>query len=373
MSQIITGDSMRVMRSALAEPDSIDAIITDPPYGLNFMGREWDHSVPGVEFWAEMLRMAKPGAHLLAFGGTRTFHRMMCAIEDAGWEIRDTLMWVYGSGMPKSHNLRGDWEGWGTALKPSYEPIIMARKPLAGTVAANVQQYGTGAINIDGCRVATNDKLGAVAEKETTPAQKGNTGWVSPWMSDETARSAHAERVRENVAKAEELGRWPANLCHDGSEEVLAGFPNARPATSRTPSAAKGVTSFGGGNNLTIYQDANESAARFFYCAKASRKDRNEGLEDPGPQLAHGTTLRKVENTATKGNHHPTVKPTNLMRWLVRLVTPPNGTVLDPFCGSGSTGKAAALEWRNFIGIDLDPDYVAIAQARIAHAQGVAA
>lgn len=215
-------------------PDnSVDAIVTDPPYGLSFMGKRWDYDVPGTEVWAECLRVLKPGGHLLAFAGTRTQHRMAVRIEDAGFEIRDMIAWVYGSGFPKSLNVQKaldprtadeieagvpepeaaiKWAGWGTALKPALEPITVARKPLVGTVAANVLEWGTGALNIDGCRVATDDKLGGGAEKATTVDQKGNDGWTRPWMSDEAARDAHAARVRYNVERAEALGRWPANL-----------------------------------------------------------------------------------------------------------------------------------------------------------------
>jgi site-specific DNA-methyltransferase (adenine-specific) len=322
-------------------PDcSVDAVVTDPPYGLSFMGKKWDYDVPGVEVWAECLRVLKPGGHLLCFAGTRTQHRMAVRIEDAGFEIRDMIAWVYGSGFPKSldvskaidkaagaerkvvgtkkhhagniHNARygqatateyiysdpatpeaKQWEGWGTALKPALEPITVARKPLIGTVAENVLQHGTGAINVDGCRVGTdggtkhND-----GEKGTTKNCYGNGLFV--------------EFGKPVIG----LGRWPANFIHDGSEQAT---------------------------------DLLGASARFFYCAKASKRDRDEG------------------------NHHPTVKPTDLMRYLCRLVTPPDGTVLDPFMGSGSTGKAAVLEGFSFIGIEREAEYVTIAQARINH------
>lgn len=407
------GDCRDVMRDYPA--DHFDSIVSDPPYGLSFMGKGWDKGVPGEEFWREALRVAKPGAHLLAFGGSRTFHRLTVAIEDAGWEIRDVVCWLYGSGFPKSLDvskaidrvngetdrlhrftawmrttgvtarqidavtqtnmgshyltagtqpaiptaalwqrlrpLCGDvpawvdalveriaaerevigtksgnllavapgqandrgatlldltapatadaqqWAGWGTALKPAWEPVIVARKPLVGTVAANVTRYGTGAINIDGCRVG------------------------------------------------DETGRWPANVMHDGSDEVVAGFP------------------------------ADEG--RFFYCAKASRTDREEGC-DHLPARTGAEAVERDDDTAglqspragagrtadTVRNFHPTVKPTDLMRYLARLVTPPDGLLLDPFMGSGSTGKGALLEGFRFVGIDLDPAHVAIAEAR---------
>ncbi|EPS1221656.1 DNA-methyltransferase [Burkholderia cenocepacia] len=373
---------------------SIDAIVTDPPYELGFMGRDWDRSgiAYDVSMWAECLRVLKPGGYVLAFGGSRTYHRMACAIEDAGFELRDQIMWIYGSGFPKSKNLGGDWAGWGTALKPAHEPICVARKPLVGTVEANVLEHGTGALNIDACRVPTDDKLGGGAEKATTSNQKGNEGWARPWMSDEEARTAHAERVRRNVVKAEALGRWPANVIHDGSDEVLAAFPDAPgqlAAANTDQNRIKNRRAYGqmrageasagrrytdtGSTNFAAKPGARRfdtgSAARFFYCAKASRADRNDGLDDPGPQFKHGSTLRDAENLGAerKGNHHPTVKPTDLMAYLCRLVTPPGGTVLDPFMGSGSTGKACSREGFSFIGIDLTPDYVDIARARIEH------
>lgn len=354
------GDCITTMRT-LPEA-SVDAIVTDPPYhlttgkkggsgeasvnldspygrsriGTGFMGMKWDGGdiAQSVEMWTEALRVLKPGGHLLAFSGSRTYHRMVCAIEDAGFEIRDQIMWVYGSGFPKSLNVekaisesRGTavdsakWEGWGTALKPAHEPIVVARKPLIGTVAANVLVHGTGALNVDGCRI-------------------GESG-----------------------------GRWPANLIHDGSDEVLAAFPQApgqmadasssgapratqntygamRKGRDDEPSAdsdnegAVGFKMKPGARRLDI-----GSAARFFYCAKASKADREDG------------------------NVHPTVKPTDLMAYLVRLVTPPGGTVLDPFMGSGSTGKACMREGFNFVGCELSPEYLAIAKARIEREQ----
>ena len=318
------GDCRDVMRDYPA--DHFDSIVSDPPYGLSFMGKGWDRGVPGEEFWREALRVAKPGAHLLAFGGSRTFHRLTVAIEDAGWEIRDVVCWLYGSGFPKSLNV-GD--GWGTALKPAWEPVIVARKPLVGTVAANVTRYGTGAINIDGCRVG-NDTIvtyprSSALHRPSGSMEPGNWSGVV----DTTPRT----------------GRWPANVMHDGSDEVVAGFP------------------------------ADEG--RFFYCAKASRTDREEGC-DHLPARTGAEAVERDDDTAglqspragagrtadTVRNFHPTVKPTDLMRYLARLVTPPDGLLLDPFMGSGSTGKGALLEGFRFVGIDLDPAHVAIAQAR---------
>ena len=343
------GDCLEVMPTL--DADSVDAIISDPPYGLSFMGKAWDHGVPGEVFWREALRVAKPGAHLLAFGGTRTFHRLTVAIEDAGWEIRDCVMWVYGSGFPKSHN--GEWGG--TALKPAWEPIIVARKPLIGTVAANVLAHGTGGINVDACRVGT----------ETLTYIGGETGGDAGKYG-KRARAQHPTTV---------TGRWPANLIHDGSDEVTAGFPDAgggfgvRGRGGQAYANGKGFT-----NTLAVtgqevgYGDTG-SAARFFYCAKASKADRDEGCEGmPTHDIyseAKPCANRDNRKQGQMHNNHPTVKPTALMRYLCKLVTPHNGIILDPFMGSGSTGKAATLERFNFIGIDLSAEYVAIAQARI--------
>lgn len=363
------------------QSDSFDSIVTDPPYGLNFMGKEWDHGVPAAEFWRDALRIAKPGAHLLAFGGTRTHHRLACAVEDAGWEIRDCVMWVYGSGFPKSLNVsqamdkaargcpqgstKGDplrrgkggltdrnalslgggngrsitgltdkydqyvpvtesaklWQGWGTALKPAWEPIIVARKPVEGTVADNVSRHGTGALNIDGCRVPTHDLC--------------------------------CDLDNDCTCETSSRSRWPANVIHDGSDEVLELFPHttsgSRKAASYVVAGGQGrYGKFRAGRMPEVNGDFG-SAARFFYCAKASKADRNDGCAE------------------AQGNHHPTVKPTALMRYLCRLVTPPNGIILDPFMGSGSTGKAALLEGFQFVGCEINAEYVRIADARLRH------
>ena len=246
---------------------TIDSIVTDPPYGLSFMGKGWDHGVPGSEFWVEALRVAKPGTHLLAFGGTRTYHRLAVAIEDAGWEIRDCVMWVYGSGFPKSHNLKGDWQGWGTALKPAYEPIIVARKPLTSTVAENVLRHGTGAINVDGCRVGADSEYHSGYHSEETKVQGQVYGRAN---SDKFLR-----------CKPSAQGRWPANLIHDGGDEVVGLFPSPHGAGSLrqnqrdTTGEAKGMfPAHGAGGHR--FGDSG-SAARFFYCANASKKDRDEG------------------------------------------------------------------------------------------------
>lgn len=429
------GDCLEVLRGLPA--NSIDSVVTDPPYGIRFMGKSWDGqdiedraayraSMPShagacgpngghrsiaaeagkydltpagmrafqtftLEWATEALRVLKPGGHLLSFAAARTYHHMAVGIEMAGFEIRDQIMWVFGSGFPKSHNLKGERTGWGTALKPAHEPICMARKPFPGTVAANVAAHGTGAINIDACRVTpTGERLGGGDENGKVSKPEG---WARPWMNNPDHVAAHGAKVTANVAKATQLGRWPANLIHDGSDVVLAMFPDAPgqladASTSDTQRAGQntyGAMKRGRGNESSADSDNQGvvgfnmkpgerrldtgSAARFYYCAKTSRADRHEGLIDPGPQFKQGTTLRKVETTETKGNNHPTVKPTELMAYLLRLVTPPGGKSLDPFLGSGSTGKAAVLEGFDFVGIERDAAYMAIARARIAYAQ----
>jgi DNA modification methylase len=414
------GDCLEILR---AMPDaSVDAVVTDPPYGLSFMGKKWDYDVPSEDIWRECLRVLKSGGHLLAFAGTRTQHRMAVRIEDAGFEIRDMIAWVYGSGFPKSRNVcldmdkmeghgnRGhriavanrhhpdgtlepngeqlaayepktddarEWQGWGTALKPALEPITMARKPLGEkTVAANVLAHGTGGINVDGCRVGTDGG--------TTKAniRKGETNGERAGISLGENISFRCDIATINA------GRWPANLIHDGSDEVVGLFPETGKSTGgRIGNAGGGSVpnvptgTFEAGN--PGYGDSG-SAARFFYCAKASKADRDEGCEGmekklsssmPGRRDADDMSESKTDNDVTdrftteRRNHHPTVKPTALMRYLCRLVTPPGGIVLDPFMGSGSTGKAAILEGFQFIGIEREAEYVAIAKARIVKAE----
>jgi site-specific DNA-methyltransferase (adenine-specific) len=383
------GDCLEILRGM---PDaSVDAVVTDPPYGLTndgggpggkgadnpysrakagatkggFMGLKWDSDVPPVDVWVECLRVLKPGAHLLAFAGTRTQHRMAARIEDAGFEIRDMIAWVYGSGFPKSRNLAGDWQGWGTALKPALEPITVARKPLAGTVAANVLEHGTGALNIDGCRVPTSDDLSGGAYADEGGRQ------VSGSLNSSGMNVAGKTVGREFVQPP---GRWPANLIHDGSDEVLACFPAqsgaAAPVRGDESSAASVGRVTGKRDRVPgAFHADTGSAARFFYCAKASRTDRNEGVGGSStPAVAMHATMRDREDAdwpARNGNHHPTVKPTDLMRYLCRLVTPPGGLVLDPFMGSGSTGKAAMMEGFGFVGIEREAEYLEIARARI--------
>jgi site-specific DNA-methyltransferase (adenine-specific) len=305
-------------------PDcSVDAVVTDPPYGLSFMGKKWDYDVPSTEIWAECLRVLKPGGYLLAFAGTRTQHRMAVRIEDAGFEIRDMLAWMYGSGFPKSHNLDGDRQGWGTALKPAMEPITMARKPFKATVAQNVQEWGTGAINIDGCRIGEEEII-QHRPKEWRGFHKLQDGEISGYEDAST------------------VCRWPANVMHDGSAEILQGMGEA---------------------------------ARFFYTPKACKDDRDDGCEMMEPKFAPtmnsgiGGLEHHPDVATSKHNFHPTVKPTDLMRYLCRLVTPTGGVVLDPFTGSGSTGRGAVLEGFRFIGCEMDADYITIAKARIVAAE----
>jgi site-specific DNA-methyltransferase (adenine-specific) len=377
-------------------PDcSVDAVVTDPPYGLSFMGKRWDYDVPSVEIWAECLRVLKPGGHLLAFAGTRTQHRMAVRIEDAGFEIRDMIAWVYGSGFPKSLDVSkaidkaagaegghgpmkrggerlarlengkrdgegrwGDesgrdpytyapatpeaqqWAGWGTALKPALEPITMARKPFPSTVAANVLEHGTGALNVDGCRVAHGEDVDLTTVQRQQAEGTGiavGKGFVGSILGKE-------------VQMYKPGGRWPANLIHDGSDEVAGLFPEANSARVGNPNNPhRGInhtaTSYGQGDGKEThdYRDSG-SAARFFYTAKATKAER-------------------------QGVTHPTVKPIDLMAYLCRLVTPPGGTVLDPFMGSGTTIKAAFSEGFNAIGIERDPAYFEMAQHRMDGAQ----
>jgi DNA modification methylase len=372
--KLINSDCIATMK---AMPDNfIDAIVTDPPYELGFMGKSWDSSgvAFNVEVWQEALRVLKPGGHLIAFSGSRTYHRMAVAIEDAGFEIRDQIMWVYGSGFPKSMDISkaidkqagavrevvgekitgralggsnwkdGDaggqefvpitepstaeakeWQGWGTALKPAHEPMVLARKPVVGTIANNVLEWGVGGLNIDASRVPSDDGFEKAWDKPVS------TNISAPNGKFITEGSQHTVDLTGNRPVG---GRWPANFIHDGLEEEWS---------------------------------------KFFYCSKTSKRDRNEGLDGFEAKRDHdGRAEGKVggdnprnRTNAEKLNHHPTVKPTSLMQYLVRMVTPAGGTVLDPFMGSGSTGKACVYEGFNFIGIDQSAEYVEIARARI--------
>jgi len=376
MNKILLGDCLQLMKEL---PDnSVDSIVTDPPYGLSFMGKKWDYDVPSVEIWQECLRVLKPGGYLLAFAGTRTQHRMAVRIEDAGFEIRDMIAWVYGSGFPKSLNIgkavdklqgnerevigkgspmsslgtmhddnwesdseynetkgTSEWEGYGTALKPALEPITVARKPLSEkTVAENVLKWGTGGINIDGCRVeGTQEYLDG----------KGNS---TQKKQGDVYGFANYDKLHTR-AEPNQSGRFPANFIHDGSQMVLDLFPEnagaAAPVAKGQNGDSKGI--YGdfdqkGDDGASFYNDSG-SAARFFYCAKASKSERNAG------------------------NNHPTVKPIKLMSYLVRLVTPAGGIVLDPFAGSGTTALSAIKEGVDFIVMERDPQYIEIIQHRV--------
>lgn len=467
-------EAMRAMSEA-----SVDAICTDAPYGLGFMGKAWDDLPPGDEFAREALRVLKPGGHLLAFGGTRTSHRLTCAIEDAGFEIRDTIMWLYGSGFPKSLDVskaidkaagaegrwrkedhpgragvrrRNDttsnfgqidygsegnerhvyepsspeaerWQGWGTALKPAHEPIIVARKPLSGTVAQTVLEHGTGALNVDGCRVghtegnlnrggsfggvfgnggdvaAASDPSGrwppnvALSHSASclpvgTRRVKGHKGYPNGPKGNRFSVGDEPDGSRTDV--------WQGHADPDGTEEVEAwecveGCPVAEldrqsgelksgalgpENVRRSPNRIyrEGMSPVGQAATSQRYAPNSGGASRFFYVAKASRRERNAGLEGFEEQLTgvwgNGDPANLSDGkriTQGKANVHPTVKPIALMRWLVRLVTPPGGTVLDPFAGSGTTGIVCVLEGFDFIGIEREAEYAEIAEARIAH------
>jgi site-specific DNA-methyltransferase (adenine-specific) len=382
--KLLLGDCLDKLKEL--DDNSVDSIVTDPPYGLSFMGKKWDYDVPSQAIWEECLRVLKPGGHILSFAGSRTYHRMAVRIEDAGFEIRDQIMWIYGSGFPKSHNIgkavdkiqgnaskikgyvprypegtRGEkktgdsswfggdgydtqpgmkpvyeinneWEGWGTALKPAHEPIVMARKPLIGTVADNVLEYGVGGINIDGCRIGFRDE----ADKES--AKPGSLN----------ATGEHSMFGLKSGNELNDGGRFPANIILDEEAgKILDGQSGKlnKQAKCKTDNKSGWQNEYVGGTDVVaverkLYLDEG-GASRFFYCPKASKKDRESG------------------------NIHPTVKPTDLMAYLIRLVTPKGGVVLDPFMGSGSTGKAAVREGMEFIGIEREEEYYEIAKQRI--------
>ena len=497
LDTVVHGDCVELMREL---PDGcVDAVVTDPPYGLSFMNKGWDHAVPGVDVWQEALRVLKPGGWLLAFAGTRTQHRMAVNIEDAGFEIRDLIAWLYGSGFPKSldvskaidrqrhdrdqvlqvtawirsardsagiknadideafgfvgmarhwtstnsqprvptldqipkllevlgdpdvpeeireliidlNGMKGQpgeawfqreavgvktvpnagqrpvsiaaqglersekreititapatagaqkWEGWATALKPAMEPVTVARKPFTGPVAANVLEHGTGALNIDGCRIGTDGGTRTVSDGQNKSKNCYGDGL-------DCGPNGHIEETGE--------GRWPANVVHDGSDEAVRSFPDTEPATKRSErgDGAGVVTSFNCSKGIRGHADDGGSAARFFYCAKASKAEREAGLN--GMPEHNGGSYEFRQDGSLDGkiptgrrNVHPTVKPIDLMRWLVRLVTPPDGVVLDPFAGSGSTLIAAWQEGFRGLGFDLSEEYVTISNARIKH------
>ena len=425
--------SMLDMQDVISK-DSIDAIVTDPPYELGFMGKSWDNS--GIAFqketWKKCLDVLKPGGYMLAFGGSRTFHRIACAIEDAGFEIRDTIMWVYSTGFPKSMNIglavdkkmgvesksvgtrkqsgakfkltqelidnggfndsnrteyevyeaHNEWKGWGTALKPAYEPVIIARKPCEGSTIDNVLEHGVVGINIDECRISLN---GGKKTHGGCKTRKDNTSHLS---------------FKSGCVKKEDnsVGRFPANLIltygESDYEEVCGGFPvGGKNGSISKPYEKNNIIygKYGECNTFSSYDDSG-SAARYYYCAKASKKDRDEGLEALETKYRGMSNQAKAElergnngfdgNENTIGlnrvvarkNDHPCVKPTELMQYLIRLVTPNGGTILDPFNGAGSTGKAVMYENKernkdyNYIGIELDEHYLEISKGRIDYA-----
>lgn len=409
------GDNIELLREL---PDNFaDACVTDGPYGIGFMGKEWDTFKPGVEAtriiesktaesdnpnlkgrqrspasspsaveydrtlagqrafqswteqWArEIFRVLKPGAHLVSFGAPRSHHRMMSGIEDAGFEMRDCLAWMFGQGFPKSLNLHDEWEGWGTALKPAFEPIALARKPFKGTLTANVQEWGTGALNINGCRVGTD----------------GGCKTDTPYTGGDTAHCYGKGLNDQRSPAVEGLGRWPAAVILDEEAGAIldaqTGDRKAGGSVSGNEPSTPAKNTYGDyGRTAFAGHKDNGGASRFFYCAKVSKAEREFGCDHLPARTAGDMTGGRAEGSAgldnpragagrTSGsrNAHPTVKPIALMRWLTRLVTPPGGLVIDPFLGSGSTGIAATLEGFNFIGYDKEPEWVAVAEARIA-------
>lgn len=439
--RLIQGDCRDALREF--EPECVDAIVTDPPYGIGFMGREWDTFGPervrqlearrerkgtervstrwpgkhgttqgggaSVQYdesaagnrafqawcteWAtEALRVLKPGGHLVAFGGPRTAHRLIAGIEDAGFQIRDQLMWLHGSGYPKSHNLcrcrppepgDPDQHGWalcrscgrqvglGTALKPAFEPIVLARKPLIGTVAQNVAAHGTGALNINGCRLAVQDA-------DYTRNMSGDRGHAG---GEANGTAGFLERV--NGGTASTIGRWPANVALDESAaaaldaEVGELRSGANPTRRGSNKFANTYGAFIGQLECSPARGADTGGpSRFFYCAKASRAERNAGLDGMTRHSVHGPSGDDRvwdipgSRATPRANNHPTVKPVALCQWLIRLVTPPNGLVADLFVGSGSFGVAAVREQRDFVGIDREAEWLEISRRRIEHAQG---
>jgi DNA modification methylase len=416
-ARVFHGDCRDVLRGL---PDnSVDSIVTDPPYELGFMGKKWDSSgiAYDVTVWLECLRVLKPGGHILAFGGSRTWHRLAVAVEDAGFELRDSIAWIYASGFPKSldvskaidkkagaqrevvgqnpystrrpnavpgqvmdtglgvnHAITAPatseaekWQGWGTALKPAFEPVVVGRKPFGKgvTVAENVLQWGVGGLNIDGSRIGNSG-----GTRDSDFDETSNRGRVAYNMAKGGGSELH-------VGKTEQLnqGRWPANVILD---EVSAGLLDEQSGVSKSSSGKKqtpttgsySIGNYSGTGNVVGFDDRG-GASRFFYVAKASKRDRNEGLEELQDVMAtkyaqDDWTMKnmKTGSRPTK-NFHPTVKPTQLMRYLIKLVTPAGGVVLDPFTGSGSTGKAALLDGFAFVGAELTAEYLPIIEGRL--------
>lgn len=429
--KIYNGDMLDMLQ--VIKPESIDAIVCDPPYELGFMNKSWDST--GISFkketWQNCFEVLKPGGYLLAFGGSRTYHRIACAIEDAGFEIRDCIMYLYGTGFSKSYNIglaidkkngvesevvgvgksgcnsrayqsektttagnydikksQNEWQGWGTCLKPAYEPIIVARKPFKGSVVDNIIKYRVGGLNIDECRVVCNDKV----KMNIRDTSSCSDGWNRPWMDDK-----EKDKLRQEIAieKANNLGRFPANVITDGSEEVRSGLSKTK--SSGGNYTMQDFSSFKSSmmhftnkkcekpriNCDKSFPIDSGSAMRYFYSAKASKKDRDEGLDAFQDKTFHSVLNQKNGSgdrldgakTPIRKNIHPTCKPTELMQYLVRLVSPKGATILDPFMGSGSTGKAVMFLNRErdanykFIGIELTDEYLPIAQARIEYAR----
>jgi site-specific DNA-methyltransferase (adenine-specific) len=370
METLILGDCLEKLKEL--DANSIDSVVTDPPYGLKFMNKHWDYDVPKVEIWKEVMRVLKPGGHVLSFGGTRTYHRMVVNIEDAGFEIRDAIQWLYGSGFPKSHNLKEQWQGWGTALKPSCEIICLARKPLEKelTVAENVLKWGVGALNIDESRIEA---------KDLESLQKNWDRHQSQTMQND--RPAYGKFQAIDLRDRNPEGRWPANTIFDEEAAALLDEQSGPCKSGGSIKAPKSSTRFknthsqnGSQPNWEGYQDLG-GASRFFYCAKASKRERNAGLEgmslvsyQSGMAWAMPLDDKGKDRDRFKAqaqNHHPTVKPLKLMQYLIKLITPPQGTVLDLFMGSGSTGVACRNLGYNFVGIEMNLEYFEIAKKRI--------
>jgi site-specific DNA-methyltransferase (adenine-specific) len=409
---IYNGNNIDVLKNL--KDNTVDSIVTDPPYGISFMNKKWDYDVPSIELWRECIRVLKPGGHIVSFSSPRTYHRMVVNLEDAGFTIKDMIGWIYSTGFPKSMNIskaidkknglletqsqgfsfsgddgrkselkqnlqfRSDYgykyepkneksiefEGYGTHLKPAIEPIVLAFKPISEkTIVDNILKWNTGALNIDGCRVPTNGEENPSIKRRQSAPPKNNI-----WEDKRSAESYSEYR------ESEELGRFPANIIHDGSQEVQDIFPNSKSSDSirknNIKTGEKGIYGKYEAVDSKGYSDSGNSS-RFFYCAKASNKDRDEGLENfelKNNMRVNAPRNSEEEKTQTlRKNYHPTVKPTDLMRYLCRLITPKNGIVLDPFMGSGSTGKAAILEGFDFIGIELEEEFCKIAEARINH------
>lgn len=408
VTNLMLGDCLERMREL---PDnSVDSVVTDPPYGIRFMGKAWDGAdiekraaarraneshCPGSgpngghkslaaeagkydlspngmlafqEFsfeWAkEAYRVLKPGGHLLAFASCRTYHRMAVGVEMAGFEIRDQIQWLFGSGFPKSYNLKGEWQGWGTALKPANEPVVMARKPLEKglTIAQNVLKWGTGALNIDGSRIATEEKL-SFGSREIGDGTK-----YSPMPKD-----------RQTPGIQNPQGRWPANIILDEEaakalDKQSGALKSGQLKDSYITKESENISMSGKNYARSLGNRAADSggASRFFYCAKTSKAERNAGLDGNTTKKTNDGRQKEIDNPFQRGsserkNFHPTVKPTKLMGHLINMVTPPGGIVLDPFMGSGSTGVAAKKLGFSFIGIEMNDEYMEIAERRIAH------